>query len=71
MGKRDASDTYAKPVLASVDQNAINKLLVKKAIKTWTTEYECEIAALKVEIQEVKDSQQFISATFETLNGNQ
>ena len=67
MGKRYASDKYAKPVTASLDQNAVNEL-VKKAIKTWKEEYECEIAALKVEIQEVKDSQQFISTKYETLN---
>ena len=65
MGKRYASDKYAKPVSASHDQNAINKLL--KAIKTWKEEYECEIAALKLEIQEVKDSQQFIYTKYETL----
>ena len=55
-------------VSASLDQNAVNEL-VKKAIKTWKAEYECEIAVLKVEIQEVKDSQQFISTTrkYETL----
>ena len=65
MGKRYASDKYAKPVSASLDQNAVNKL-VKKAIKTWKEEYECEIAALKLEIQEVKDSQQFIYTKYET-----
>ena len=69
MGKRYASDNYAKPVSASLDQNAVNEL-VKKAIKTWKEEYECEIAALKVEIQEVKDSQQFISTKYETLKTN-
>ena len=66
MGERYASDKYAKPVSASLDQNVVNEL-VKKAIKTWKAEYDCEIAALTVEIQEVKDSQQFISTKYETL----
>ena len=66
MGKRYTSDKYAEPVPASVDQNADNEL-AKEAIKTWRAEYECEIAALKVEIQEVKDSQQVICTKYKTL----
>ena len=57
---------YVKLVSASFDQYAVNEL-VKKAIKTWKAENECEIAALKIEIQKVKDSQQFISTKYETL----
>ena len=60
MSKRYASDKYAKPAPASVGQNAVNEL-VKDAIKSWKAKHECEMAALKVEIQEGKDSQQFIS----------
>ena len=66
MGKKYTSDKYAKPVPSSVDQNADNEL-AKEAIKTWRAEYECEIAALKVEIQEVKDSQQVICTKYKTL----
>ena len=66
MGKKYASDKHVKPVPASVDQNAANEL-VKEAIKTWKAEYEFEIAALKVEIQEVKDRQQFVSTKYDTL----
>ena len=43
------------------------KELFNKAVEDWKAKYDSEILALKMELEEVKKSQDFISTSYEKL----
>jgi len=53
--KRKITDVAAR-VHKPLDQNLMKKL-INKAVQCWKAKYKQEISALKIEIQEIKESQ--------------
>ena len=43
------------------------KDLLNKAVEEWKAQYDCEILALKLELEEVKKSQDLINSPYESL----
>ena len=65
MGRKSIARTKTTE-LKSFDQNSV-ETFINDAINSVKAHYEQEIATLKIEIQEIKESQQFISSKYDKL----
>ena len=67
MGKKNMSSNHHNQTENTPDLEKCVKKMVAEAVNLWKTEYLHEINALKVELLELKSSQEFVCSKYESL----